>query len=567
MANTFISNVPKIVNGDHVIGFTTSKTIKDWNWQSRSTLASWYNDDPVKNHIGMVDLFTNFAQVNVPMMKDLFKNKALLEVNGMDGSFTYDLPVYKPTGTFTMEDTSLDTEYPGLDEGIFTIVLSKPYQPNDVLSYDLMYGQQVKVSEFHEVEQRGENYLHYVQLVTNDKTKWFPIEKLKAGIQYWKVGNALNEFSEKFSAIESPDNQGTIKCEFILGNHRGVETYYTMYANEKSMSGATDKTRRILDTVVKEQEKYRDDMGRELNMFYMLDYNKATGKAKKGTERIGSTLEYLAILENMKIESTQLLFQKGAVIKSGNSVTRLNEGAFHQIRRGRRIEYSKPGGITREHIRQVAAYVFQGRTDLKPYERKLKFKVGYGAYQNFMTIFQEEFNRQLGNMSLLMGVDRVFDKNQTPVKGTLDALSIVPVIIKEVPIPDIGIVSVEHDPSLDYQFQSDRFSRGIFNHGYARDSYSALIWDASDPEYSNARQNLPAGTTLIDGGNAGANIYYVKPEGENMWWGYENGRYAPDRTSDIMSSLKTMGRGFWIHSASAAWVKDITKYVVLELPR
>jgi hypothetical protein len=164
-----------------------------------------------------------------------------------------------------------------------------------------------------------------------------------------------------------------------------------------------------------------------------------------------------------------------------------------------------------------------------------------------------------------MGVDRVFDGKQTPVKGSLDALSIAPVIVKEVPIPDIGIVSIEHDPSLDYQVQADRFSRGIFSQGYSRDSYSALIWDASDPSVSNARTNLPSGTKLIDGGNKRANIYYVKPEGENMWWGYANGRYAPDRAADIMSSLKTMSREFWVHSSSAAWVKDTSKYVVIEL--
>jgi hypothetical protein len=103
--------------------------------------------------------------------------------------------------------------------------------------------------------------------------------------------------------------------------------------------------------------------------------------------------------------------------------------------------------------------------------------------------------------------------------------------------------------------------------GYAKDSYSMVIWDASSEEYSNARTKLPAGTTLIEGGSKTSNIYYVKPEGEHMWWGYEQGRWNPNSASEIISSKKTMSREFWVHSTSAAWVKDVTRFVVVELKR
>lgn len=562
--SSIYKNIPQVVNGDQVIGFTTTGKVKELGWMTRPSMSAWYQEDPTKHHLGMVELFTNFAQVKVPMMKNLFDKKAVIEVDGMDGSFTYDLPVYKPTGTFTMKDTSGYSDFPGLDESVFPIALSKPYQPGDVLTYDKQYGAQLVVSEDHEVLQEGDYYVHMVHMNTMDASAYFDKAKLVAGIQYWKIGHALGELSTQFSNIESPDNMGTITCEFVLGNHRGVETNYTMYAGEKSYSGAKTQVKQMWDYFMTEQSKIKDDLGRELDMMYVGNLSKTTGKLNQNTVKLASTLEYLVILENIKLEANQLLFQKGGIIKSVNGQKRLNEGIWHQIRRGFKIEYSRPGGITRETIRQVASYIFQSREDLLPMERVLKFKAGKGAYENMMNIFREEFNNQLQNLGLFMGNDRNIPN---PVSGTLNALKLAPVLISSVPIPDIGIVEVEYDPSLNYQLGSERFSRGMVGQGYAKDSYSMVIWDASSEEYSNARTKLPAGTTLIEGGSKTSNIYYVKPEGEHMWWGYEQGRWNPNSASEIISSKKTMSREFWVHSTSAAWVKDVTRFVVVELKR
>jgi hypothetical protein len=563
--STTYNGIPKILNGDTVIGFTSTQKIKDLGWVDKASLSSWYREDTTKNHMGLISLFSNFSGEKLAVMKDLFAKKAMIEVNGMDGKFTYDLPVYKPLGTFTMEDTSYEFEAPGIEEGFFTIVLSKPYQPGDVLTYDKMYGEQFVISEEHEVYQEGDNYRHYAQMVTLDNRAYYPNEKLKAGIQYWKVGHVTHEYGTKFSNIESPDNAGTITCEFQLGNHRGVQTDVTMYADKKSISGARTESRQFWDYFTQEQAKIVDDKGRQLDMMVVGKLDKATGQINSATAKISATMEYLILLENMKLEANQLLFQKGGIIKGTNGgVKRLNEGAWHQIRRGRKITYSRPGGITREHIRQAVAYVFQGRQDIAPMNRVIKFKVGSGAYQNFMVIFREEFNNQLTSLTRFMGTDRNIPN---PVSGSLEGLSLAAVVLKSVPIPDIGIVEVEHDPSLDFNLGADRFSRGMFSQGFSKDSYSAVIWDASSSEYSNARAKLPTGVSLIDGGNKDANVYYVKPQGDAMWWGYEQGRWNPNKASDIMSSSKTMGIEYWVHSASAAWIRDTSKFLIIELKR
>lgn len=565
MSTTQTKNFQKIINGDTVIGFTSTNTVKQLGWMDKASLSSWYRDDPNKKHLGLLNLFTNFSEIKVPIMKDLWAKKAVLEVNGMEGSFTYDLHVYKPTGTITMKDTSADSAFPGIDEAPFALALSKPYQPGDVLAYDKQYGEQVVVSEDYEVVQEGDYWVHMVTLVTDDKSKYFPADKLKKGIQWFKIGHSLGEFSTQFSNIESPDNMGTLTCEFILGNHRGVETFYTMYADKKSFSGAATSSKEFWNRFQDEQGKMKDDMGRALDMFYVGKIDSATGKIRPGTERLGSTLEYLCIKENIKMEAEQMMFQKGAVIKGVNGTKRLNEGAWHQIRRGRVIKYARPGGITFEHLRQAAAYLFQGRPDLQPMERRLKFKAGARAYDNVINLLRTEFNLQIQNLSMLMGTERALPFN--PVIGDNMHVQLKPVVVTGVPVPDLGFVEVEYDPTLNYQMGSERFSRGFVGRGEAHDSNSLVIWDASSEEYSNARTNLPKGTTLIDGGKADSNLYYVKPEGDAMWWGYSNGRYAGDKASDIMSSMKTMSREFWVHSASACWVRDISKFLVIELKR
>lgn len=557
-------NFPKVVNGDTVIGFTNSKKIKELGWMDVASLSSWYQEDPDKNHLGVIDLFSSMANISLPSYRNLWKDKSVLNVNGADGKFTYDLPVEKDMGCYTLGDTSNKYEAAGIDGSTFEIGLDRQFRKGDVLTYDAMYGEQLIVSEEHEVRKEGDTFFHTVQLVELDKGKWYPNDKLKKGIQYFKIGHATGEYGTDLSGISANASMGTLKCEFQLGNHRGAETFQTMYAGMKSFSGATMHSKKFWDYFQNQQEMLgQDSMGRSNDMFFAGKINKETGKVSKDSVKVGGSMEYLVLLECMKLEAHQLMFQKAGVISDTNGTKRLNEGIWHQIRRGRLIKYSKPNGITRAHIQEAASYLFRTRPDLLPHQRRLKFKCGYMAYLNFLQIFKDEFNLQTQTMNLLMGTDRQLPSN--PIHGELDSLKLKPVIITEVPIPDIGVVSIEHDSSLDYLPLTERYSQGFYGNGYAHTTHSAVIWDASSDEYSNAMTNMPAGTSLVEQGNSKSNIYYVKPEGANMWWGYESGRWNPDTASGIVSSSKHMGREFWCHSISAGWVRDISKYIVIEL--
>ena len=298
-------------------------------------------------------------------------------------------------------------------------------------------------------------------------------------------------------------------------------------------------------------------------MFY-IGKKSANGKVDPKSMMVGNTLEYLAMMELSKIEAYQLLFQKAGVIQDVNGHKILNEGVWHQIRRGKVIKYPKPGGITKQHIMEAVSYIFKGRGDMHPLQRKVKFKVGKFAYQNILEIFREEISNQLTNLAPYLGTD---SRIKSPLSGDLDALVMNPVAFKQVHLPGIGSVEIEWDPSLDYMPGADRFSAGNFGEGYAHTSYSMVIWDLSDAEYSNANEKVK-GAKVVEGGNKRANMYYVKPEGSHITYGYELGRMANgSKFSDVQSSLKTASKTFWCKSQSAGLVLDTTRYLVIELQR
>lgn len=562
--STITKNFPQVINGDTVVGFTNTKKIKDLGWMDMASLSSWYNDDPLKNHLGLVELFSTMADYRMPSYEGFFKKGAVIEVNGMNGKFTYDLPVKKTYGIYTTGDTSTYSEAPGIDGTVFPLELDQPFTSGDVLTYDAMYGEQVVVSSEHEVEQIGDSWVHWVIYNTTDKSGWFPAEYLKPGIQYFKIGHTLGEYSTEFSNIQSPGTAGTITCEFELGNHRGVETFYTMYADRKKLNGADMRSQDFWDYFMQEQQKLGvDGYGKPLDMFYVAKINPTTRKIDNRTVRIGAALEYLVVFELMKLEVFQLFFQKGGFINDITGTKRLNEGIFHQFRRGFTITYGKPGGINKTHIKRAVAYLFAANKSLKPHERRIKFKCGYMAYMNMLTLFRDEVLAQLDGIQMLLGMDSVLPKS--PVSGAdLTSLAFNPVMFTKVNIPEIGIVEIEHEPTLDYLPMTDRRSQGFFGDGYARTSYSMVIYDATSAEYSNALTGLN-GAKLV-GAGGGENIFYVTPEGGNsLQWGYEAGRYSPNSASEIASSMKRMGREFWAHSVSAGFVKDLSRVITIEL--
>lgn len=554
-------NVPIIYNGDQVIMFTGAKQVKSiQGYQDLPSMYSWYKEDPDKNHLGLMSLWGQQAQTTYPIYRELLQSKSVIEVNGFDGGFTYDIPVKAYGGVYTTRDMSWQA-YPGLDGGEFKIVLSREFTVGDVLTNDAEFGQQIIVSASEPVAQVGDGFEHTVKLIDNDKETWFLPSNLAKGITYYKLNHGINgEYGTQFSHVDMPDTVGKMRCEYKLGSIRGVEAYVTGMADSKNMSYGGAATRDFLGNLQQEAEA----MG-ELAVMMNTKMSGGVKVPDLKTARIGTTMEFLVHRELEKLTAQALLFQKAGVVRDGNGSFRLNEGLWHQLRRGKIIKYGRPGGITREHLKEAAEYIFRANPD-KPYaERRIKFKAGKYAFENILEIFKDEVASQNAglNLSNLLGADRVLPKS--PVSGTdLMNLTYNPVRFTNVFIPQLGMVEIIEDTSLNQQPMADRFAMGMHPSGVAHTAYSLVIWDVQDQQYSN-NEDLPKGAKLIDGGNKGANIFLVKPEGEMTYWGSSNGRYNIHKAGDIVSSQKQIGQEFWAWNSIGIFVKDITKFIMIEL--
>lgn len=544
---------PSLFNGDQVIKFTDAKKVKSiQGYQDLPSMEAWYKEDPMKRHLGMQKFFGNQAGTPSGIFPELLSSKSVLEVNGVGGQFTYDVPMIEADYVMTTRDYSHQVR-PGVDSSTFKIALSREYTTGDILTNDAEYGQNILVTS-EPVENSGDSYIHTVTLVSQDKTEYFLPSNLAKGIEYFKLNHAiLGEYGTNYSHVDLPNTVGQMTCEFTLGDLRGVEAYVTGMADMKSFSGAAASSKDYLSKLQAEANK----MG-ELAVIMDVD---SKGRTIQSSARIGATMQFLVFKELERLTAQSLLFQRAGTYRSANGVVRLNEGLWHQLRRGKIIKYARPGGITKVQIKEAVEYVFRGNPYKRYEDRKIKFKCGLEALHNVLEIFSDEVNAQLSRLPQFMGSDRNIPN---PITGQLHDLKMDFVRFTEVYLPQIGYVKLEHDPNLDYMLMQDRLSAGYNGNGRAHTTYSMVIWNAEDQEYSNNAE-MPKGAKVVEGGNSDANVFLVKPEGEMTYWGSSNGRYSINKASDIVSSYKQIGQEFWAWNSCAIWVKDVTKFVMIEL--
>jgi hypothetical protein len=552
--------IPNSYNGDLVVKFTDRKTVKSiQGYQDMASMSSWYEEDPDKHNLGLIKLWGQQTLTAYPMYKELLEKKAMMEVNGEDGSFSYDIAIKEGNRTMTVRDTSDQSEgRPGIDGSKFKITLSKQFAAGDVLLADL-YGEQIIVTE-DEVEMNNEGFDHMVQIVSNSRRAYYDASLLVKGVQYFKMSHAqFGEYATNYSNVEMNDTPTTMRCIYQLGNKSGVEGYVTGKANSKSFSGAASSSQSYINDLMGEVNT-RGEFAIIADQAGLKD-----GKTSARNMRIAPTMELLVHREHQKLVAQALLFQKAGTVRGANGIARLNEGIWHQIRRGKIVQYGRPGGITRAHIKDAVEYVFRNNPYLSTEEREVVLHCGKEAEQNMYQIFKDEINAQYGSLEKFMGSDRALPINPVQGKDLLN-LTLKAVRFSTVYIHGIGNITLKPDPSLNNSMFQDRLKAGMNQGGVGHEAYSIVIWDVADPMYSN-NTKMPEGAKVVDGGAYGENIYIVKPDSGMTFFGSENGRFNSRTASNIVASSKFQGEGYFVYSICSSWVKDLSRYVIIELDK
>ncbi len=522
-------------------------------------------EDQIK-HIGELGFFGQRTTTNKPFSIDILENRQVMET-GTDGTIQYDVPFYQNEQCVTKRDTSLEQEAPGIGEGTFKLVLSEEFKPGDVLTTDVMYGQQVIVAQ-EQVLQKNDSFEHIVQLLTKNQKESYKLSNLKEGVTYFKVFNILGgERDTWLTGVRVPNKASKLTCEFRVGVGSGAELSVSAMANIGSTIGTNFK-----DGFIKELqmdfEQFTKTWG---DVCITMDKN-ANGEVLPETARLSDVAEWLVKREHLKMVDNRAMFAKGGRYTLGNGYVDIAEGLWYQMRRGKIIPYARKGGITRRIIKEATEYIFQGN-DIQPEERYIKFKAGEYAYNNIQELYSREFADQMGresNLTNLYGTDGQLQNS--PISSEVDQFGNIAITkrairIKQVFLPGIGNVEVEHDHALDYLGNmSDRLSSGMHPQGKSHGAHAMVIWDARKQSYSNNKYT-PKGATFIEGADEDASLYLVKRPGDMIFSGRTNGYYDPHVTSNILSSgNKNRFADYWSWDAGCAYfLTDPSAFLMVEL--
>lgn len=569
---SFHTNYVPQRNGDIAVKFMSADALNQTSlvqqrgYQDFSTLSEWYQENPLDNHLGLMS--SNFGtQGNkmevVPFYQDMLNSGAILETNGWEGKFWYDMAVETDNRTKTTGDTSHQT-YPGIGGTEFDIILNREFAPGTKITCNAMDddGMELVVSSSVPVNDTpGGGFLHRVYLATDNEELYYPSELLKEDIEYFDVDHGISEYGEPLALVHMPGRSNYITFEFQLGAPKGVETFYTGKADSIDLTKRIKERGVYSQDFIEEVQKYANE-GIEVAVVRQMI---KTPNGSRAITSVANMMQMLAIKKFNSIMSTALMFGRGFYDNRQKGGVRYNEGAWHQFRRGFIQTYPKKGGYTRTHLQALSNYVFKENPSMEYIERVMRLKVGSELHTNIENITSVEANAQLNAISNLLGSDSVLPSKV--VKGSnLYDLEVVPVKFSRVTIPGVGKVETVKDIALDYgmTYQDRRFV-GVHAGGKNSTTYAGLAWDITDQRYSN-NGRLPQGVTNI-GGNDSSNVYMVVPKGDKVYWGTANGRYSSVSAQNIIASRKTMTEEFFIYGSAAVWIKDPSKFVMIELEK
>lgn len=573
-------NFPTHIHGEEIISIVQGKkySTRSASFQGMLDRNEYlFNEEDNRYHLGLLSSWGMQGKESYPMIAKLLERGSELKVSGFFGEFTYDKPFYDPKqGMRTIASTVDEAgDYPGIDESEFDIILSEKCYPGSIIGTDL-YGDedQLLVIGSEASELNGEGWRTTVTLTTGSAAKYYNVSLLEAGISYYKINHVGAEYTTQFDGVDMPSGNptGSFRAKFTLGGIRGVEGYVTGFAD------ALNKGVNAVDGKDLESERamaaLRDRYAQGDNSANTVIFG---NKEDIPGLRASSLMEFLVERTLMKRTATAHMWQRHGQIKNTNgAITYLNEGMWHQLRRGKIITIPKYMGITKVHIADAVNYVYRNNPSLPWEEREIVFEGGKLAQDNMLLLFQNEVQQQLnvlmqsGYFSVLFGDKGLLSENlrTSLVKGnSLNELEIAS-LLRFVAVPLIGIagkVTFKYNSALDHLSGNPVEFKSQLPNGYDWTSHSLIIWDIKSQEYSNNSKGIVG--VVDEATKIKDNLYLVRPEDGMVYKGSENGRWDKGKTANIVSSSRSISQGFWAFNSSAVWMPYPENVVMIELSK
>ena len=546
------NNFQSVVNGAVETGIVASPISSKLHTESNTILSSLGTDGQL--FLGTMKLWNQFKMLSAPLfsMSELEGNTIYTNGFGTTLGFTLPFDLGLP---MIIENLCTDKVKPGQGGQAFPIALSENvYVAGDVITNDYRNGKQLIIQP-DEVTPHGSAWRYMVKLVTMDEEEdYFPPYFLEPGTHFMKIDNRSGEQDTNVSGLTNVERSGLKHYSYITSNSEmAISHWITSHADILSV-----------EDIVKNPQlgwlnQYGDLSGKDavLNFVNRNDKGAVTGLSWMPKIIAGMTIE----LATMKERS--LMWSRGMAIQGNKGQIRVAPGYYQQIKnRGNYQTYSDFKQLP-NLLKNIVGQLFANRADIPFSARRVKFRMGMGAMIEMQKAFMTQFKSD--NPFTIMADHPALSGMLT---GQHDKLAYKPIRITSVQYPEVGLVDIEHDPTL------DMIDLDVPQIPYAgalpNSSYIVFVEDVTKQDFSNAMPT--GGYNVADGFNNGSNIMSIKPKNYTDTMAFKVGtgcnptlkKFIGISPNSFVHSEDKKGFGVTMMTCGELWVKDPSRTVLVE---
>ena len=332
----------------------------------------------------MIRLFTDTKLYKNDLLDLVMKTGKPFMVNDPNGVFTYKI---KKRAELPKIIVSTSATYPGRDGSTFELVFDKNvFVVNDIITAH-RYEQETQIQIVSEGEKHQNGFKYKCTAVGASSSDYVAATFLAVGVEYFKIGNVLGEYTTSFSSLGLFDGNLEVMADVL--QQYGVEHTITDWADATKLGMQTDAAGNPMDIT-----------------YYSVSDPMAEGEKTKivGWE---PTVSRLLRMEMLRMKANTLMWgRQGNGKDEKGRPTRAKQGLWQQLHLGNVIYYDR-GQFSLNLIRTAIGDLFYNRVLLK--DRSVKIYTNRSGMELASTAIRKDFNGQNFTVSadkFLDGKDR-----------------------------------------------------------------------------------------------------------------------------------------------------------------
>lgn len=546
------------IGGAIQTGMKLSPLLNKSHTDTTSLLSAFDGDMSNSMYLGLMKLWYQQSMLSTPLISMTELEGNVLYTNGFNALLGFSVP-YNLGFPKIKENLCGDLVKPGIGGEEFPIVFTEDvFTKGDVITSDYRNGKQLVVGDTPSVPY-GSGYKIMVKLATyNEEDDYYPPQFLEPGTQYMRIDNPSGEYDTNSGKLYESSRTGLLNYSYQTGGaEMSLAHWITSYGDQLSIQDIQKNPAMMW------MNQYGD---LKANNAIMNLYNIGKdGKPIAGSMRWMPSIIYHMQMELAHMKEKRLMWGHGFNISGlGKTSTRVASGYYPQIKnRGNYQTYSDFTQLPNK-LKNIVGDLYATRHDIPRHKRRVKFRMGYGAYVEMQKAFMTQFKSD--NPFTIMGDHKALDGMLT---GSFDNLSYKPIRVTSVQYPEVGLVEIEHDPILDLIDVEN--PNNAYNGMYPNSSYMIFVEDLTTQDFSDAMPK--SGYNVTDSAfNNGSNVMMIKPKDYYETMSFEVGmgcnptlkQFIGQAPNSQVVSTKNKGFGVTMHTCGELWVKDPSRVVLLE---